>query len=946
MKLKVLGGLKLEGADFTRPVPLVILSYLILEEGKQSRSKLANLFWPYEIRIPKNLSPLALRLYLHLWEAWKTQSGGVCKKDYADLCEDIGLIANDELANIKQQLDPVHRELKSLNFLKEFSYELSEDVWCLKYVAGEQYLELWEKTKGRTGSQKKNNLRDALSKLKSVIGESLEVDNKEVATSMNSDLKEFRKAFREGNLAKASKLYSGHFLKDIEEELNGTTFYIDRDLSNWISNARESLAREAYKVKFDLAKREVCLGKIEEGTNVAEQAWRICKEFGLEDEKLIDLHKILVDNNSPLAKEVEEKLEKENFESKKIVENNKQEKPSRKKRVTYQSERPKLSPRLLSWVLLAITVLWILGWSVSQLTQPPPQNSLTLPPSPETLIPPDPHKISNLNLKADQNQPSSEENQDSPGVRDKKNKEALHNSHSNFEQLQIAVTSNIDWTPVKQDFDGTTMVLVPAGSFSMGSEEGYPNERPVHTQHFDSSFWIDETEVRRSDYERCVSAEYCAPTHDDSSSNTADQPINKISWHGAATYCQWRKARLPTEAEWEYAARGPNNFVYPWGNEFDGEKLNYRQNSGNQTVNVEANPSGASWVGALNMSGNLTEWTSSLYRDYPYISSDGRELTGNEIYVAEDVSVRGGSFREFHREIRTYARYAYDAKRDGSDSGFRCANSDPPSISSDKSNTSATLIPFPEKCIGIAKNYGGLIATSNADWTPVKCDFNDTVMLLVPAGEFTMGSERNEKPNLQSFSKSFWIDETEVTRDKYKTCLSAGKCTPTESNRYSTANNQPINYVDWYQANTYCKSRGARLPTESEWEYAARGPDSLQYPWGNEFDKNKVHYYLNADKKTAPVGNYPNGASWVGALDMLGNLAEWTSSLHYPYPYVNGDGRELTGMEDNINYSISFRGGSFLNIADDLRTASRSDASPVFDGYISGFRCVRSNPNF
>ena len=172
------------------------------------------------------------------------------------------------------------------------------------------------------------------------------------------------------------------------------------------------------------------------------------------------------------------------------------------------------------------------------------------------------------------------------------------------------------------------MVLVPAGSFKMGSNNGDSDEKPVHDQTFDQPFWIDKTEVTRGAYESCVSAGVCTSTPDSQYSTTANQPINRVTWYQAAAYCEWRGARLPTEAEWEYAARGPDNLKYPWGNEFDGNKVHYSQNSSNKTADVGNYPSGTSWVGALDMSGNVWEWTNSLYKDYPYVNNDGRNLTG------------------------------------------------------------------------------------------------------------------------------------------------------------------------------------------------------------------------------------------------------------------------------------------------------------------------------
>ena len=269
----------------------------------------------------------------------------------------------------------------------------------------------------------------------------------------------------------------------------------------------------------------------------------------------------------------------------------------------------------------------------------------------------------------------------------------------------------------------------------------------------------------------------------------------------------------------------------------------------------------------------------------------------------------------------------------------------------------------------------------NADWAPVKRDFNGTTMVLVPAGSFTMGSTESQidtacneigcprsfledeiPRSKQGFVKPFWIDKTEVTRGAYDSCVSAGVCTRTQSSRFSTTANQPITQVTWYQAATYCKWRGARLPTEVEWEYAARGPDGLIYPWGNTTFGNEANHcdsncansswfkdvgltYKHSNHndgfaETAPVGSYPNGASWVGALDMSGNVWEWTSSLYRGYPYVVNDGRALTGNETSVSAKVTLRSGSFALPTFDFRTANRGGNDASSHSNYDGFRCA------
>ena len=255
--------------------------------------------------------------------------------------------------------------------------------------------------------------------------------------------------------------------------------------------------------------------------------------------------------------------------------------------------------------------------------------------------------------------------------------------------------------------------------------------------------------------------------------------------------------------------------------------------------------------------------------------------------------------------------------------------------------------------------------SSNTDWTPRERNFRGTTMVLVPVGSFNMGSGEgqisvalelcdndcvrdwfvNEMPiNTQDFDKPFWLDKTEVTRDAYQSCVSAGKCTPAKDNRYSTADDQPINNVTWYQAATYCKWRRARLPTEAEWEYSARGPDGLIYPWGNEFDDSRLEYVNGLNYGTVAVGSDPSSASWVGALDMSGNLWEWTNSFHRHYPYSKTDGREVPkgADKDDIVEGITLRGSSFIDQLNNSHAANRDWNYPYAVNYATGFRCARS----
>ena len=223
--------------------------------------------------------------------------------------------------------------------------------------------------------------------------------------------------------------------------------------------------------------------------------------------------------------------------------------------------------------------------------------------------------------------------------------------------------------------------------------------------------------------------------------------------------------------------------------------------------------------------------------------------------------------------------------------------------------------------------------TSNDSWTPSIEQFNGISMALAPTGCFMMGSNGNadEQPvHEQCFNEPFWIDVTEVTNAAYGSF-----------GAFSGAS-RPRDSVTWFEARDFCAARGGnvRLPTEREWEYAARGVGNLIYPWGNTFVAENVDYGLNADE-TVDVGSRPKGASWVGALDMSGNVWEWVSSLYLPYQddRIWGDNRE--DGENRTDVRV-LRGGSWYNDDINLRAPIRDWSFPDNSNLNVGFRCARS----
>jgi formylglycine-generating enzyme required for sulfatase activity len=254
------------------------------------------------------------------------------------------------------------------------------------------------------------------------------------------------------------------------------------------------------------------------------------------------------------------------------------------------------------------------------------------------------------------------------------------------------------------DADQMEQVYVPAGEFIMGSSDieakitieggrAYP-EIPVHTVYLDG-YWIDKYEVTTSQYALCVEAGGCRAPYLSSSETRpkyygnpeyADYPVIWVSWFMSNEYCQWAGRRLPTEAEWEKASRGTEGAKYPWGNdEVSGERANFCDINCERTIAngkfddgygdtapIGSYPAGVSPYGALDMSGNVWEWTSTLIQDYPYDATDGRE---NQDVWGERVW-RGGPWSNGYWWLRSSVRYRSVPSYWYVNLGFRCASSE------------------------------------------------------------------------------------------------------------------------------------------------------------------------------------------------------------------------------------------------------------------------------
>ncbi len=592
----------------------------------------------------------------------------------------------------------------------------------------------------------------------------------------------------------------------------------------------------------------------------------------------------------------------------------------------------------------------------------------------------------------------------------------------------IAYSVNAQGTHPTEDREtpASPMALIPAGKFLMGEAEdiGSPNSQPRHEVYLDS-YSIDLFEVTTSQYANFMeSTQRSAPKRWDQVdlSVHGSHPVLYVTWDDANAYCHWAGKRLPTEAEWEKAARGTDGRMYPWGNqEPTAQHANRHANvmklskdSYAQFDGVGTYEDGKSPYGVYDLAGNAFEWVADWYDTDYYRSSPLKNPQGPERGTRK--VMRGGA--SIHRDafLRTTAREA-SVPNETPWTGIRCAKSVTTDIVSDDAPEPAKPAKPPMQS-----------QESDITETSLSSVVEDVLgpMILVPGGEFVMGFQRWEDhsfrlPLHNVKLDEYYLDQFEVTNAQFQKFVEAtGYETYPQREGYapvilppsektqgdvlefelenldflSTDNDEemaganwefpegqdsvfkagradhPVVTVSWEGAHAYCQWTGKRLPTEAEWEFAAKAGgtsvDPEDFGWWNRLDHSNLgnfadesHHqtfrnpkskpepyepiyhmegYNDGFPRTAPIGSF-NPNSW-GFYDMNGNVSEWVANWE-----TQEDIDENVLLENPKGPETGFqkiiRGDNWEGVPESLLTFQRSENDPLNSGPTTGFRCAR-----
>ncbi len=518
-------------------------------------------------------------------------------------------------------------------------------------------------------------------------------------------------------------------------------------------------------------------------------------------------------------------------------------------------------------------------------------------------------------------------------------------------------------------------VALPGGAFQMGSEVRF-DEQPIHLVNV-PPFQMTRAEITVGQYRACVDADVCSlpiPSAHNAGCNWGAErgdvyPINCVDWNQARVFAAWAGGRLPSESEWEYAARsGGLDRVYPWG---DDEATCDRAVMVNEhgpgcglasTWPVCSRPDGNSDQGLCDLAGTLWEWTlDDLTESYNDTPVDGTAHFGG--HPTSQRMFRGGSWSRAADGVRAAIRLANELDFANAGLGFRLVRTDC-HLGGHPAND-VTCDGVDDDCDGrVDEEYvvadcgegSCVLRSSCTDGVEVACDeVGDGCVdwVQMAGGGFQMGSGEgglDERPvhlvTLPPFEVQ--VARTDVTVRQYRQCVVAEVCAAPSADFLAEndcnwgsgrSDAHPMNCVDWSEARVFSAWVGGRLPSEAEWEYAARsgGLDRL-YPWGDEGVGCARVVMRGCGNGSVPVCSRPGGNSDQGVCDLAGNLWERVEDT-YRANYVGApvDGGAVVGEGDKV-----FRGGAYSQPAAGVRATERGHNQATFRNLSIGFRPARS----
>jgi len=550
--------------------------------------------------------------------------------------------------------------------------------------------------------------------------------------------------------------------------------------------------------------------------------------------------------------------------------------------------------------------------------------------------------------------------------------------------------------------DGAEMVLIPAGEFLMGSTDSLSKwrlrELPQHRVYLDA-YYIYKNPVTVAQFRKYQQVLPSPPPQGQWRDN---QAMSNLFWDSACGYAKWAGASLPSEAEWEKAARGIDGRHFPWGNTWDDRKVSSITYAGpHDTAPSGSCPEGASPYGVLGMVGNIDQACADWFDEYAYLhapwgnpvgpaTGDFRVVRGIGWSPVDNPQYLNTTYRSvYHTDLSTFSNL-----------GFRCVvhlsgQSSLPiakiQVTSDPSGAEVfvngaeqwQVTPCPvdiylgaQQAISVSveahvagyQDASRTITLKPGELTPVSLTLeklpakpapplgplpptrinprDGAEMMLIPEGEFLMGSTAEEErkwtsndwkhqpgetPQHRVFLDDYYIYKTEVTVTQYKKfCAATGRRI---NHKYNWDDTYPVEYVSWQDAYDYAEWANAALPSEAEWEKAARGTDGRRYPWGDELDTRKCPGFdrLFTAETAHAVGIYPGNASPYGVLDMAGNVNEWCTDWYQDDFYTHSPLRNPLNRQPSL-WRV-YRGGN-------NRAAARGRMGPDGAGTGWGFRCV------